>query len=210
MNNRIKCSLWVFIAAFCMLGASAYAQQEEVAKLDSAINDAMKIMYSAEYADKTYEQKAIAVRTVLQDNYDLTVIIRRTMGRNWNLLSETEQVQVKELVTKMVVNGFIAGLQGLEKPKIKYGELISMGSKRFEIPSMVTFQNSEPLNVTYRFGRLKTGWQIYDILAEDVSVVANYRQQIDDHFQKGTGAELIKKLKKLLEKQNLDETPDLQ
>ncbi len=44
-----------------------------------------------------------------------------------------------------------------------------------------------------------------DILAEEVSVVSNYRQQFDDHFRKGTGAELIEKLEELLEKDNLIE-----
>jgi ABC-type transporter MlaC component len=59
-------------------------------------------------------------------------------------------------------------------------------------------------NIVYRFGRLKTGWQLYDILAEDISVVSNYRQQIDDHFHNGNGAELIEKLRKMLEDEQLD------
>ena len=135
----------------------------------------------------------------------MIVIIRRTMGRNWKLLSPLEQSEVKELITRLITKGFVEGLQGLERPNVEYGEQVMITEKRFEIPSVITFPDGKVFNVVYRFGRLKTGWQIYDIVAEDVSVVSNYRQQFDDHFRKGTGAELIDKLKKLLEEGNLDE-----
>jgi phospholipid transport system substrate-binding protein len=52
--------------------------------------------------------------------------------------------------------------------------------------------------LTYRFGRLQSGWQIYDILAEGISMVANYRQQIDDHFRNDNAQALVKKLDELL------------
>ena len=32
---------------------------------------------------------------------------------------------------------------------------------------------------------MDSGWQIYDIVAENVSMSSNYRGQIDDHFRKG-------------------------
>jgi phospholipid transport system substrate-binding protein len=56
---------------------------------------------------------------------------------------------------------------------------------------------------------MQSGWEIYDIVAEDISVVSNYRQQFDDHFRQGNGAELIKKLKDLLGREELDATIEL-
>jgi len=35
-------------------------------------------------------------------------------------------------------------------------------------------------------------------------MVSNYRQQFDDHFRKENGAQLIEKLEKLLEQEQLD------
>lgn len=196
----------LIVCAFLLLGASAYSQEGEVAKLESATKDALDVLYGSKCKDCTPEEKAAQVRSILERDYDLMVIIRRTMGRNWDLLSPAEQVQVKELVTQLIVNSFVSEIQGLERPKVEYGSLVMITDKRFEIPSKITFPNGKVFNVVYRFGRLKTGWQIYDIVAEGVSVVANYRQQIDDHFRTGDGAGLIDKLKKLLEEENLDES----
>jgi phospholipid transport system substrate-binding protein len=47
---------------------------------------------------------------------------------------------------------------------------------------------------------------MYDIVAEGISIVANYRQQFDDHFRRGTAAELIQKLEELLKEGTLHET----
>ena len=205
MNVFMKLRLLI-VCAFLLLGASAYSQEGEVAKLEAATKDALDVLYGVKYSDYTKEEKATAVRSILERDYDLMIMIRRTLGRNWDPLSPAEQVQIKELVTQLVVRAFVDGVQGVERPSIEYGELVMITDKRFEIPSVVTFPSGKVINVVYRFGRLKTGWQIYDIVVEGVSVVSNYRQQIDDHFRKGNGAELIDKLKKLLEEGNLDES----
>ena len=201
----------LFVGVTCLLlGVSVYSQEDdEVAKLESATNDALDVLYEEKYKEYTYEEKAAKVRAILERDYDMMVIIRRTMGRNWKLLSPLEQSEVKELVTQLIVKSFVEGLQGLERPNVKYGKQVMITEKRFEVPSVVTFPDGRVFNLVYRFGKLRTGWQIYDILAEDVSVVSNYRQQFDDHFRKGTGAELVDKLKELLEEKNIDENTEL-
>lgn len=210
MNPFMKLKPLLVCALFFLLGAVVYSNEEnEVAKLESLTNDLMDILYSEEYGTYTYEEKAAAVRAVWERDYDLVVVIRRIMGRNWKLLSPAEQSQVKELVAQLVVKAFVEALKGLERPEVKYGEQVMITEKRFEVSSVITFNDGKAINLIYRFGRLKTGWQIYDIVAEGVSIVANYRQQVDDHFRKGTGAELVDKLKELLEEKNTDETIEL-
>ena len=202
----MKLKTLITTAAFFVLGAIACAQTDELAKLEAATKDALDVLYEAKYQSYTNEEKAEAVRAILERDYDLMVIIRRTLARNWELLSPAEQLKVKDLVTRLIVKAFVEGIQGMERPQVDYGEIAMITDKRLEISSVVTFPDGKVFNIVYRFGRLKTGWQIYDILAEGVSVVSNYRQQIDDHFRKGNTAELIEKLEKLLQEGNPDDT----
>lgn len=190
---------------FSTAGGFAHAQKGEVAKLETVTKEMLDVLYDATYESYSYEQQESAIRSILEENYDVMVLIRRAMARNWNLLSTEEQAQVQELVIKLIVKAYIEGLRSLGRPTIQYGDLITITEKRFEIPAMVTFSDGKVFNLVYRFGRLKSGWQIYDILAEDVSIISNYRQQFDDHFRKGTGAELIEKLEKFLEEKTVDE-----
>ena len=109
-----------------------------------------------------------------------------------------------ELVKQLVVKAYVDGMKDQSRPEITFGEVIEITDKRMEIPSTVDLGDKK-VNVLYRLGRMRSGWQIYDVVAEDISVVSNYRQQIDDHFRKGDAEELINKLKELLTKDKIDE-----
>ena len=51
-----------------------------------------------------------------------------------------------------------------------------MSPKRSEIATVVKLDN-QPINMNYRFGKMVSGWQIYDIIIENIGLVATYRKQ---------------------------------
>jgi phospholipid transport system substrate-binding protein len=196
--------------AFAFAGTtSVYSQGDESMKLDATMDAALDVLYLDAYAEYTYEQRHEEVRSILEQNYDLMVIIRRALARNWNLMNAEEQVQVTALIEQLIVKVYIEGMEGHERPSIVTGDVVEITSKRLEIPVVVSFPGGKTYNVLYRLGRLKSGWQIYDIVGEDISMVSNYRQQFDDHFRKGSGQQLIEKLEGLLKEGELNGTPEI-
>lgn len=196
--------------ALVVTGAPVYSQQSDVTiKLEAASNAALDVLYLDAYREYSYEQRQAAVRAILEQNYDLMVLIRRTLGRNWQLMNTEEHVQVTELITRLIVKAYVEGMAGRARPSLEYGTVIEITDKRLEIPLAVMFPNGKIYHVLYRLGRLESGWQIYDIVAEDISIVSNYRQQFDDHFRKGNGTQLIEKLEQLIEQGELNATTKL-
>jgi len=193
----------------CMIAGLALlavlpAQADESAKLATTMEATLDIMYLDAYKDYTSTQRQDAIRAIVEGKYDLEVLIRRAMARNWTLLSADEQMQVRNLIDQLIVKSFVEGMVGKGRPILDCGAVIEVSSKRIEVPVVISFPSGKTFNVLYRFGFLKTGWEIYDIVAEDISIVSNYRQQFDDHFRKENGARLIEKLEKLLEQEELD------
>jgi phospholipid transport system substrate-binding protein len=195
-------SMIASVALFAVLPVQA----NETAKLATTIEATLDIMYLDAYKDYTSAQRQDAVRAIVEDQYDLEVLIRRAMARNWSLLTADEQMQVRNLIDQLIVKSFVEGMAGKDRPILDCGAVIEVTSKRIEVPVVISFPSGKTFNVLYRLGLLKTGWQIYDIVAEDISIVSNYRQQFDDHFRKGNGAQLIEKLEKLLKQEELDVT----
>lgn len=187
-----------------LLVCSANSAPTELDRLKGVMDAVLEVVYGEGSTQLSVEDKQAKVRSTLESEYDLDIIIRRAIGRNWNLMNEKEQVQVLELVKKLVVKTFVKSVEGSARPEVQLGEMVMITDTRMEIPSTVAMEEST-VNVLYRLGKMQSGWQIYDIVAEDISVVSNYRQQIDDHFRKGNGQELIDKLSDLLAKENLDE-----
>lgn len=189
---------------FLCASSLAQASSAEAERLKGVINSAIDVVYGDCFKEHTLDEKQAKVRSILEAEYELDVIIRRAIGRNWGLMNPDEQMQVLELVKQLVVKAYVKGMEGKGRPVVEMGESIQVTDKRLEIPSTITVDDTT-YNVLYRLGKMRSGWQIYDIVAEDISVVSNYRQQIDDHFRKGNGRELIEKLRELLTKEDIDE-----
>ncbi len=201
MLNYIYAAIFAFGVLY---STSLGAAEPERDKLQGTIEAALDVIYSDCCTELTLEEKQAKVRETIEAKYDLDVIIRRAIGRNWRLMSEAEQAKVLDLVKQLVVKAYVKGLDGKDRPDVALGEVTHISEKRIEIQSTVTL-DEKTYYVLYRLGRMESGWQIYDIVAENISVVSNYRQQLDDHFRKGSGAELITRLEELLTKDEINE-----
>lgn len=190
---------------FSLLAVSGLqAAAAEAKRLNGVIDAAIEVVYGECCAELSLEEKQARVRKALEGEYDLNVLIRRAIGRNWGLMRAEEQEQVLELIKQLLVKAYVKGMEGKERPEVLLGDVIVVTDKRIEIPSRIKIDGKN-INVLYRLGKMSSGWQIYDIVAEDISVVSNYRQQIDDHFRKGDGQGLIDKLEELLSKEDINE-----
>lgn len=197
----------VLLVTGLFFASVSHAVEEQVAKLESTIEAALDVIYAEGNASLSVDAKQSKVRDLLEARYDLNVIIRRAIGRNWQRMSASEQTRVVDLVKQLIVKAYVNGVDGTERPNVSLGKLVKISDKRAEIDSTVQL-DGKTYHVLYRLGRMASGWQIYDIVAENISVVSNYRQQIDDHFRRGDAKGLISRLEKLLEEDEINE--DLQ
>lgn len=187
-----------------LAGVSVAAEEAQKHKLQGMIDAALDAIYSDTYASLSANEKQAKVRETLESGYDLDVMIRYAIGRNWRRMSEQEQLEVLELVKQLVLKAYMKALEGKDRPSVRLGELTETGKARMEIESTVVL-DGKTYYVVYRLRQMESGWQIYDIVAENVSLSSNYREQIDDHFRKGSGADLITRLKELLAKDDFNE-----
>ena len=187
-----------------LLVASVSAQEAQKEKLQGMIDATLDVIYSETYASLSANEKQVKVREKLESSYNLDVMIRYAIGKNWRRMNEQEQLEVLELVKQLVLKAYVIGLEGKDRPTATFGELTEIGKARIEIESTMVL-DAKSYYILYRLRQMKSGWQIYDIVAENVSMSSNYRGQIDDHFRKGSAADLIARLKDLLAKDEINE-----
>ena len=187
-----------------LLVASASAQEAQKEKLQGMIDTTLDVIYSESYASLSANEKQLKVREKVESSYDLDVMIRYAIGKNWRRMNEQEQLEVLELVKQLMLKAYVIGLEGKDRPTVMFGELTEIGKARLEIESTMVL-DMKTYYILYRLRQMDSGWQIYDIVAENVSMSSNYRGQIDDHFRKGSAADLIARLKDLLAKDEINE-----
>ena len=193
-----------FLVLGLLFWSSASAQEAEKDKLQGMIDATLDVIYSETHASLSANEKQSKVREKLESSYDLDVMIRYAIGKNWRRMNTIEQLEVLELVKKLVLKAYVIGLEGKDRPSVTLAELTKIGKARIEIESTMVLDD-KTYCILYRLRQMESGWQIYDIVAENVSVSSNYRGQIDDHFRKGSAADLIARLKGLLAKDEINE-----
>ena len=200
----ITFSYKAFLVLGLLFGASISAQEAQKEKLQGMIDATLDVIYSEAYASLSANERKVKVREKLESSYDLNVMIRYAIGKNWRRMNKREQLELLELVKQLVLKAYVTGLEGKDRPLVTLGELREIGKARIQIESTVVL-DAKTYYILYRLRQMDSGWQIYDIVAENVSMSSNYRGQIDDHFRKGSGADLIARLRDLLAKDEINE-----
>ena len=173
-------------------------------KLQIAVSEVLEILYSEESALDA-EAKEHAILNALGQHYDLNVIIRRSIGRNWQKIDPAHQDETLALIKQLVVRAYVDGMKAVSKPKVAFSNTSYRSPKRAEVATEVVL-GGQSVRLVYRFGLMNSGWQIYDILIENISLVVTYRSQFDAFFIKHQSDTLLTKLKELLTNENLGQS----
>jgi len=172
------------------------ATNDPAIQIKETSENVLEILYSD---SQNIEEEILAY---LSDNYDLDIIIRRTLGRNWNKINSEHQQRIVALIKRLVLRAYIDGMRGKRKPDIQYSDTRFISTKRAEVPTSIYFSD-KPIALTYRVGLVSGQWEIFDIVVENISIVLTYRNQFDVFFTKNTSDALIEKLETLFTNENL-------
>lgn len=191
--NILKYCLWVasfFVSSLLLATTDPSIQIKETSE------GVLEILYSD---SQNIEQEILAY---LSKNYNLDIIIRRTLGRNWKKIDSAHQNKIVGLIKRLVLRAYIDGMNGKNKPDINYSETLYLSNKRAEVPTLVNFSGNS-ITLTYRVGLVSDHWEIFDIVVENISIVLTYRNQFDAFFANNNSEALIEKLETLLTNENL-------
>lgn len=182
MRFKLPQFLLVLFPLFVM--STAASAQDVMGRLQSAINEVLEV------ADRTSSRAALpeAVRPVLNKHVSFDVMTRRAVGPGWRSFTPQQQQQATQLFTTLIIRTYSSKFTPGEHPSIKYQAAVSPAAGRYDVPTSMVYQGSH-YSVVYRMEQ-ESGWRITDVTIEGVSLIANYRSQLDAQFKKG-GAEAV-------------------
>jgi phospholipid transport system substrate-binding protein len=160
------------------------ATDEADKRLHSAVNAALGV--ASESATAAGMEKSL--RPVLTSYISFDAMTRRAVGPGWRQFSQAERDQATDLFTTLIIRTYSAKLTPGEQPEISFGTAREPAAGRVEVPTKLAYRGSN-YGVTYRLEKAKD-WVITDVVIEGVSLIANYRTQLDAQFKKG-GAQAV-------------------
>ncbi|MCX6936705.1 MAG: ABC transporter substrate-binding protein [Verrucomicrobia bacterium] len=130
--------------------------------------------------------------TLVDKHFAFETTTRLAIGPAWRDLKPTEQQNLTHLFSRLVIRTYADRVGGDSAPQIVYSAPTELRPGRVEIPTRVT-SAGQTYAIAYRLDLdpASNRWRIYDVVAEGVSLIANYRSQFDPIIRKSGASGLI-------------------
>lgn len=139
-------------------------------------------------------QRRAEIRAVALEAFDVAEAARRALGPHWPRRSAAEQEEFKGLFQTLLERGYLSRIGEYGGERVQYvGERIE-GDYATVRAQIVTAKGTQ-VPVEARVLRRGDRWLMYDVLIENVSLVASYRSQFDHVIRTSSFEELVRRLK---------------
>jgi len=135
-----------------------------------------------------------AVRKVALEAFDSTETAKRVLARHWQARTPAERDEFIQLFADLLERTYITRINDYGGEKVKYvGE--SVDGDLAIVRARILTKNGTEVPVESRMVLRGDRWLIYDIVIENVSLIANYRSQFDRIVRTSSYEELVRRLK---------------
>jgi phospholipid transport system substrate-binding protein len=174
----------VWVAA----GAPTDQIRQTVDKLLAILNDPQ---FKGEQKKNERRQK---LKEVLYQRFDFTEMARRSLGSEWRRRTPEEQKEFVKLFTELLERSYLDKIESYSGEKVLYLKEREDGNYA-EVETKIVDKKGQEYSVDYRLQKVNGDWKVYDVIIEDISLVANYRSQFSRVLSKSSFDELLKTMK---------------
>jgi len=186
------------LAAAALLGAVALAEasvppaEEEARRfVQQTIDDVLGVLHDQALS---LEQKKDKVESIAYERFDFELICRFVLARNWKTLSEQQQRDFVDAFKKHLSATYRDTLDSFRDEKITV-EGSSPEARGDVTVRTIVREGSDDTKVDYRLRKTDQGWRGIDVIIEGVSLVQNFRTQVQEIISTEGADALIQKLR---------------
>jgi phospholipid transport system substrate-binding protein len=193
---RIACHtvVWIVLVCAAALAASPEGSESPTEAVRGTVNQVIHILDDPALKDPA---KLMPRRRMLEEvvatRFDYAEMSKRALAAYWVPLTAAERTEFVEVFKKFLSDRYAEKIEGYSGEQIVYlSERIegSYAEVRTELRSEKT---TIPLD--YRLLLKEGRWHAYDIVADGISLVKNYRSQFQKIIRESSYQELVKKLR---------------
>lgn len=201
----------IALALICLmaLGASAaVAGQSPSERVHEGVDRIIEMLSDPDMQDPAKHDEAITrLRIAAEEYIDFGLVTKYAVGRPWLDMSDDLRARLQEAFIKLLERSYLKRIPAYGGQNVEYkSELISGGNAKVQTEII---DKDKKIVVEFRLKMVQGKWMIYDVVAEGVSLVMNYRSQFAEVLSKGTGEDLLKVIQDRIQKidQGQEEEP---
>jgi phospholipid transport system substrate-binding protein len=178
----------------CFSGPSAAVSGGPTDQIRGHVDEMYRLVSSAS-SERSASDSQAAVRKVADRMFDWPEMARGALGKHWQERTSSERDEFVRLFAAVFERAYLSKIQLADAEHFTYlGEAIE--GEHARVRTTVTAKNGSVVAVDYRTRVGEGGsWRVYDLDAEGISLVGNYRTQFNSIIARSSYFELVKRLK---------------
>lgn len=197
MRIRHHLLVWPLVGWFSLFGGSVFAGEPTEA-IRNAINQGVEILRNAKLDNQKQRAQVIdRLRQIVYPLFDFNEMAMRSLGAHWRKLSPEQRKQFASTFTALLEKTYADQIDLYDGQQVVFsGE--SIDGSYAHVDSRIIDRKGQNYSVVYRLHRADGKWKIYDVIAENISLVNNYRSQFNRVLSKSSFDELLATMKQKL------------
>ncbi len=192
----MKNALALMITAIVTLGSAALAwagaPTDQVREYTNAVQKVLDD--PALKAPEKRQERRAAVRQIASEVFAVAETARRALGPHWQQRTPAEREEFTQLFADLLERTYISRIDFYGGEKVQYTNEQIDGDRAVVKAKVLTKRGSE-IPIEVRMIKHGERWLIYDVVIENVSLIANYRVQFDKIIRTSSYGELVNRLK---------------
>jgi len=140
------------------------------------------------------QERRDQLKQILFTRFDFAEMAKRSLGANWRRRTPQEQEEFVRLFTDLLERAYADIIESYTYEKIAYVNEKVDGTYA-DVNSKIVTARGEEYTINYKAQLAGNEWKVYDVVAENVSLVNNYRSQFTRVIANSSYEELIRRLK---------------
>jgi phospholipid transport system substrate-binding protein len=152
--------------------------------------DVIKITKDRRALNEVVEKKVLP-------HFDFQAMTRLAVGRYWREASPAQQKSLENAFRSLLVNTYATALSQSAAPDQSVDVRpapVKPADDDVTVKTLVKESGRKPIAIDYRMAKASSGWKVYDVVVENLSLVTNYRGTFNSEIGRSGIDGLIKSL----------------
>lgn len=194
VGARLALSRRLLLAAAVLAPLAAYAE-ETPAEPIRALNEALLGLMQAGPA-RAFAQRMEALTPVVQHAFDLSQILRSSVGLRWNGMAEAQRQELLEIFTRFTVASYVANFDSFSGERFEIDAQTRPVGQDQVVQTRIVPASGAPTRIDYVMRANGGVWKAVDVLLDgSISRVAVQRSDFRSLLAAGDPAPLIASLR---------------
>ena len=183
-------------AAVSFTGTNAYAQEAADEVIRKNVNDVLAALKSDKdlQAGDVKKMEKLAEEKILP-HFNFPHMTQLAVGRNWKDASDPQKTSLTEQFRTLLLRTYSSTLSQYRNQTIDVKPLkAAAADSEVVVKTAVIQSGGQPIPIDYSMEKTPTGWKVYDVLIDGVSLVTNYRSSFNTEIKTNGVDGLIKSL----------------